>query len=174
MRNTVLTSLALLTLLFLFVISCENTNNKTETTSNTRVPDKNQDIKEKVQQINSEVEKLILAGNYNDLLPYYTDDVIISPDFHSSIKGKEAIRVAYEKNKKIGLKHHSFSGIPEDIWECEKFVYERGKFGMSLSSKDHPKPLAYYGSYFTIWQKEKDEILKIKYVIWNLDFNPCD
>ena len=78
------------------------------------------------------------------------------------------------KTKKIGLKYHSFSGTPEDIWECEKFVYERGKFGMSVSSKDHPKPLAYHGSYFTIWQKENDGSLKIKYVIWNLDFNPCD
>lgn len=174
MINKTITIATVFTVLFLFVISCENVNNKTETASNLKVPEKNLDFKKKIEEINSNIEKLVLAGNYNDILPYYTDDVIISPDFHSSIKGKEAIRVAYEKNKKIKLKHHSFSGTSEDIWECEKFIYERGKFGMSLSSKDHPKPLAYYGSYFTIWQKEDDESLKIKYVIWNLDFNPCD
>jgi ketosteroid isomerase-like protein len=174
MKNNVLTILALFTFLFLFVISCENVDNKTETTSNPKVPDKNQNIKEKVEKINSDIENIMLAGNYNDLLPYYTDDVIISPDFQSSLKGKEAIRAVYEKNKKIGLKHHSFSGTPEDIWECDNFIYERGKFGTSLNSNDHPKPLAYYSSYFTIWQKENDGSLKIKYVIWNLDFNPCD
>ena len=174
MKNNTLIISALFTFLFLFVISCENVDNRTETTSNSKVSDKTQNIKEKIKRINSDLERLVLAGNYNDLLPFYTEDIIIDPGFQPSIKGKEAIRVAYEKNKKIGLKHHSFSGTPEDIWECEKFVYERGKFGMSLSSKDHPKPLAYYGSYFTIWQKENDELLKIKYVIWNLDFNPCD
>ena len=168
------TKMVLITFIFLFAVSCKNNNNQTETTQNLKAPKKNQNIKEKVQQINYEIEKLILAGNYNDLLSYYTEDVIISPDFHASIKGKEPIKDAYEKNKKIELKHHSFSGTTEHIWECENFVYERGKFGMSLSSKDHPKPKAYHGSYFTIWQKEKDASLKIKYVIWNLDFNPCD
>lgn len=172
MKNRALTISALLT--FLFVISCENIDNKTEITSSSKVPDKTQDINEKIEKINSNIEKLMLAGNYNDILPFYAEDVIICPSFHPPLKGKEAIKEIYEKNKKMGLKHHSFNGTPEDIRECEKFVYERGKFGMSLSSKDHPKPLAYYGSYFTIWQKEDDESLKIKYVIWNLDFNPCE
>jgi hypothetical protein len=44
---------------------------------------------------------------------------------------------------------------------------------MSYSYKGHPKPDALYGSYFTVWQKENDGSLKIKYLIWNLGFDPC-
>jgi len=80
----------------------------------------------------------------------------------------------YEKNRKMEGQYHSFDGTAEDIWESGDKVYERGTFGVSLSYKDHPKPLAYYGSYFTIWQKASADSLKIKFVSWHLSFNPCD
>jgi ketosteroid isomerase-like protein len=161
-------------LLFLLLLSCGNVNDKQGMELNQGTTLENQDLKEKLEKINSEIGKLVLAGNYDALMPYYTDDAIISPGFGPSIKGKKAIREAYEKNKKEGLKYHSFSGTPEEIWECEKFVYDRGTFGLAVSAKDHPKPVAYYGSYFTIWQKEDNGSLKVKYLIWNLDFNPCE
>ena len=158
----------------MFLVFCENMNKKTEVVKNQKVSTENSGSKEKIEKISNELEKLILAGNYDDLLHYYTDDIVICPEFNSEIKGKDAIKTIYDKNKKEGIKHHSFSGTIEEIWECESFVYERGTFGMSVSSKDHPKPLAYYGSYFTIWKKGDEGSLKIKYTIWNLDFNPCD
>ena len=107
------------------------------------------------------------------MLPYYAEDIIVSPGLNPTAKGKTAIKESYEKNRKDGVKYHSFSGTTEEIWECGDRVYERGTFGMSFSYKDHPKPIGYYGSYFTIWQREEDGSLKIKYVIWNLGFNPC-
>ena len=161
-------------LLFLLLLSCENVNDKQGTELNQGTTVENQDLKEKLEKINSEIEELMLAGNYDALMPYYTDDVVISPGFEPSVKGKEAIREAYEKNEKRGIKYHSFSGAPEEIWESGKFVYDRGTFGLAVSAKDYPKPVAYYGSYFTIWQKEDNGSLKVKYLIWNLDFNPCE
>ena len=164
----------LIMILLTFLISCENVNNKEEVKVNTKSVEKNINLKEKLEKINRKLEKAVLEGDYDSILPYYTEDVIISPAFQPSVKGKEDIREIYKKNKKLGLKYHSFSGTLEDVWECDKFVYERGKFGMSVSYKDHPKPVAYYGTYFTIWQKESGDSLLIKYVIWNLDFNPCE
>jgi hypothetical protein len=58
------------------------------------------------------------------------------------------------------------------MWECGEMVYEIGTFGMSLVSKDSPKPIAYYGSYFHVWQKQSDGNYKLKYMMSNLDFNP--
>jgi len=131
-------------------------------------------LQEKIENINSILNKAMLSGDYETMLQYYADDIIVSPGLHPTVKGKAAIKQSYEENRKMKVKYHSFDGTIEEIWESDDKVYERGTFGTSLSYKDHPKPLAYYGSYFTIWQKEKDESLKIKYVIWNLGFNPCD
>jgi ketosteroid isomerase-like protein len=149
-------------------------NKKTNIVANQKVQTENEGIKEKVKKINKELEKLILEEKYDDIIQYYADDIVICPDFHSSIKGKDSVKMIYDENKKLKIKHHSFSGNIEDIWEDNNLVYERGTFGMSYSTKDHPKPLAYYGSYFTIWKKGDEGSLKIKYTIWNLDFNPCD
>ena len=153
-------------------LSCENTNHKSTADANTKANKHDSTLAGKIEKLNKSIEKSILAGDYESLLPYYTDDIIISFALSPPVKGKEAIKEIYKRNKKKGIKHHSFSSTPEDIWECSDKIYERGKFGTSLSSNDHPKPIAYYGSYFTIWQKDKDNSLKIKYLIWNLDFNP--
>ncbi|HAB51507.1 MAG: hypothetical protein A2315_12040 [Ignavibacteria bacterium RIFOXYB2_FULL_35_12] len=157
---------------FLF-ISCENQNTTKEVKQKEEVkPDIS--LREKVDSINNILDRAMLRGDYEAMLQYYTDDIIISPGLNPTVKGKAAVKESYEKNRKMEVQYHSFDGTAEDIWESGDKVYERGTFGVSLSYKDHPKPLAYYGSYFTIWQKASADSLKIKYVIWNLGFNPCD
>ena len=159
-------------LIFSF-ISCETQNTPKEIKDNVTV-DTSKTLRSMVEKINDVLDKAMLEGDYETLLKYYTEDIIVSPGMNPTVRGKEALKEAYEKNRKKELKFHSFSGTIEDLWDCGEKVYERGKFGMSMTYKDRPKPLAYYGSYFTIWQKMNDDSLKIKYVIWNLDFNPCE
>lgn len=154
------------------LFSCENIKEENQKNINNQQAEKNQSLKDKIKKINNEIEDLMLKGNYEAILPYYTNDIIISPAMQPSVVGIEAIKEIYRQDKQMGLKHHSFSGIIEDVWECSDKVYERGTFGLSLSTNDHPKPAAYHGSYFTIWQKENNDNLKIKYLIYNLDFNP--
>lgn len=162
-------------IVFLFVIllftSCENVKMEHKKNGNNNSSNDSLTLKANIEKLNAVFEKAMLAGDFESLLPYYTDDIIIVPDLKPPVIGKEAIREIYKKNKNLGLKYHSFSGTTEDVWECKDKIYERGKFGMSMSSNDHPKPVAYYGSYFNIWQKEKNSI-KLKYLIWNFDFNP--
>lgn len=156
---------------FLFV-SCENKDlNKLVEKKETTNPKTS--LKAELDSINNILNKAMLSGNFEAMLPYYAEDIIVSPGLNPTVKGKAAVKEGYEKNRKDGVKYHSFSGTTEEIWECEDRIYERGTFGMSFSYKDHPKPIGYYGSYFTIWQRDKDGSLKIKYVIWNLGFNPC-
>jgi ketosteroid isomerase-like protein len=155
----------------IFFASCEITERKDDQESNKQLQQEEVTLKDKIEKINKVIEKAMLSGNFDSILPYYTNDIIISP-FEKSVKGIEAIKEIYQENKKMGLKYHSFSGTIENLWECSDKIYERGTFGNSLSSNDHPKPVAYYGSYFTIWHKENDGSLKIEYLIFNLDFNP--
>ena len=131
-----------------------------------------QQVQKKLEEISQILNKATLEGDYETLLSCHTDDAIIKPDFSPAIKGKRALREQYEKNKREGGKIHSFSATTEDMWIRGDEIYERGTFGMAASSKGSPKPVAVYGSYFQIWLKQADGSYKIKYLIWNLDFDP--
>jgi ketosteroid isomerase-like protein len=128
----------------------------------------------KLDEISSLLDRAMIDGDYDTILKYNTDDVVIMPGFSPAIKGKTTLEKAYEKNKKDGLIYHSFSGTSEKRWACGNEIYEYGTFGMAISSKESKRPKAYYGSYFQIWQEIEDGSFKIKYTIWNLDFNPFD
>jgi ketosteroid isomerase-like protein len=134
--------------------------------------DRLQEITIEIKEINRILEKATMEGDYETLLKYYDQDIIVKPDFSEAVRGKGALREQYRKDKQKGVKIHSFSGVIEALWYCGDEVYERGTFGLSASSDDSPQPTAMYGSYFQIWTKQKDNSYKIKYVIWNLDYNP--
>jgi len=128
--------------------------------------------KQKLDEIGNLLDKAMIDGDYDLILEYYSDDVIIMPSFNPAIKGINGLKNAYEKNKRKGIKYHSFTGTVEKRWICGDQIFEIGTFGMALSSKETSQPKAYYGSYFQIWQEYEDGSFKIKYSIWNLDFNP--
>ena len=129
-------------------------------------------VLDEINQISTIMMNAALEGNNADIIDHYAEDIIIMPDFQPAIRGKESLLSAYKEEKRKGLKYHSFNGTPEKRWMVNNDVFERGTFGMSVSTKDDPKPKAYYGSYFQIWKKQPDGKYKISYNIWNLDFNP--
>jgi ketosteroid isomerase-like protein len=130
------------------------------------------EVRKFIESIEDDFSKAALKGDYETILSYFADDVIVVPIFQPPIKGKKAYREELNKLKKQGVKYQSISGIIADIWECGNMVYETGTFAMSLIRKESARPEAYYGSYFQIWQKQSDESYKLKYMISNLDFNP--
>ena len=80
MKNKNLSLIAISIFLLMIFSSCENMNKKPKVVANPKVSTEDGGIKEKIENINKELEKLVLAGNYFDILPYYTDDIIICPD----------------------------------------------------------------------------------------------
>jgi len=129
------------------------------------------EVKNKLEAINEARVQAALDGDYEALLKFLTDDVIIDPPFEPIIKGKKALRKRDEISRKIGLKYHSVSGTIEDMWIVGDKIYERGVWGMSITTNDLKQPIASYGSYFQIWRKQGDSYL-IEYVISNLDYDP--
>ena len=158
----------------ILLLACENQNHDNNSSAGIMKNKIDSTLQQKIEKLNRILDKAMLSGDYESLLPYYADDIIVSPALHPPVIGKEALKESYIKNKKEEIKYHSFSGTIEDLWECSNKLYERGKFGFSVSSKNHPKPVAYYGSYFTIWEMQSDESVKIKFVMWNLDFIPYE
>ncbi len=163
-----------LTFLFVFLLSCNNS--REESTINPQqqklIDSLDEDFKSTLQKINGVMDKAVLDGDYETLLKYYTDDVVVMPIFEPPIRGKNALREAYKKNKKAGVKYHAFNAMPEKIWSCGKEVFEYGKFGLAVSSRETEYPSAYYGSYFMFWEKQPNHSYLVKYVITNLDHKP--
>ena len=92
--------------------------------------------------------------------------------FYPVIKGKKELKRVFDKARQMGEKIHSMTGNSLDVWGCGDLIYERGTVGFSSSTNEAPHPMAHIGSFFTIWQKQDDGSYKVKYFIWNLDYNP--
>lgn len=137
-----------------------------------------QDIPKEIEnELNKTGEKMVQAtldGDYLALIDFYSDDAVIMPDFKPPIRGKKALKDQFREDEKLGVEYHSFTGTVEKRWRRGDEIYERGSFGMAVSSRDSRRPTAFYGSYFQIWQKQKDGSFKISFTIWNLDFNPFE
>jgi len=172
MRLTI--KILLLTFLIFPFISCNNP--KDESTANQQQEKKidiqDGDFKLALQEINRVLDKAVLDGDYETILKYYTDDVILMPIFEPAINGKDALREEYKKDKKTGVKYHAFNAKPEKMWACGNEVFEYGKFGLAVSSNETEYPYAFFGSYFAIWDKQSDNSYLIKYMISNLDHKP--
>jgi ketosteroid isomerase-like protein len=133
---------------------------------------KGEDIEEVRKTIESLNTKFINSFIENDLESYlslYTDDAIVMPPFQPTIRGKHELIKSWEKQRIEGMNCLSGSATILGIWTSENMVYERGSFGITLTTKHSSKPYSVYGSYFTIWQKQSDGTYKIKYDISNLD-----
>lgn len=132
------------------------------------------EIEKELNEIGDKMLEAALAGENVTIIDFYTDDVVVNPSFHSAIKGKKALLKLYQYDAKKGVKYHSFNATVEQRRLYGNEIFERGTFGLSVSSNESRKPQAYYGSYFQIWKKQSDGSYKIEYIIWNLDFNPFE
>ena len=169
-----ITNTLLLILLLYSIISCNNPRDESKVNpqQEKKAALQEGDFKSTLQGIRSVLDKAILDRDYETLLKYHTDDVILMPNFRTAIKGKKELREQYKQDKKSGIKFHAFNGKPEKIWASGDEVYEYGTYGLAVSSKDTEHPYAFYGSYFMIWEKQPDSTYLIKYLITNFDHKP--
>jgi len=148
-------------ILFLSVLFCYSQQNEPS-----------QQIINKLEKVQQTMINAAIDGDYNTAINMYTEDAIIMADFKPALRGKKAIMKQFNEDQKRGVKMHSINANVELRWQADSEIYERGTFGMAISSRTEKKPKAYYGSYFQIWEIQKDGTPKIKFNIWNLDFNP--
>ena len=127
-----------------------------------------------VEAVHDAMEKAAIAGDYETVLSYLTEDVVLCADTRQPQRGKAAVRAVYRENEKEEVKIHSISSTIEALWTCGDRIYLRGTFGQSGSSKKHPAPIAIHGSYFEICRRLPDGRHLVEYNIWNLGFNPFE
>jgi ketosteroid isomerase-like protein len=170
MRKLKIMTCSLLCCMVLSLISCDlakDNKQKKDETSNSGRPDTT------LQGINRQIETAVYNNDYDTILKFYADDAVIASDFKPMLKGKNAIRESILEQKKDGSRINSFHAKADKMWGCNNNIYEYGTYGLSITSNVTKHPYAFSGSYFMIWERQNDKSYLIKYMISNLDFNPC-
>jgi ketosteroid isomerase-like protein len=162
----------LLILNVLLMLSCKNPDLKSENVTEEKIPDSL--YVQEIEKINNDIYTLMMKGDYEPLLKYYTDDIIVIPALEPTIRGKNALREQYIKQEKEGVVFHSFNAKTEKIWSAGNKVYEYGTYGLSGSTKNHTDPVARRGNFFVIWEKQNNGSYLTSYVMINIDHYPRD
>jgi ketosteroid isomerase-like protein len=127
------------------------------------------DYKSKVQSLNKEMAKNMLAGNSEKNLSLYTEDAISMPANEPMADGLPAIRKSNEEMLKSGMKVTAFEPVTQKVMVNGNQITEIGTYTFSMTMPGMDKPIDDHGKYLTIWEKQKDGSLKIKIETWNSD-----
>jgi ketosteroid isomerase-like protein len=128
--------------------------------------------KQMISDINAELEKYMVSGNYTGALKHYTDDAVSLPSYQQMLKGKKDIEKRSMEDQKSGMKITAFDLETLDVFGSGDLVYEIGTYKITMEMPNMKEPVNDKGKYLTVYQKEDDGSLKIKAETWNTDINP--
>jgi ketosteroid isomerase-like protein len=130
------------------------------------------EYKTKIEALNKDMCKNMIAGNNEKNLALYTEDAISLPSYEALHDGIAAIRKASEDMAKSGWKATAFEITTLKVIPNGNLITEVGTYKMTGSMAGMDKPIDDHGKYLTIWEKQKDGALKIKIETWNSDVDP--
>ncbi|QQS36110.1 MAG: DUF4440 domain-containing protein [Ignavibacteriales bacterium] len=148
-------------LLFVFVVLC----------GSVLFAQSESEIRAKVDAMNKEFVKAMLADDMTTMLTFYTDDIISLPSYQGSVRGIEAVKKMGEEQQKMGWKTKSFNLNTTDIIIQGNLAIEIGNYDMDMSGPGVDS-WPDNGKYITVWEIQSDGSLKIKVEMWNTDNNP--
>lgn len=123
-------------------------------------------LKQQVEETTAAYWDTMLAGDYDKLPSFYTDDAVLMPHGNENM-GIEGMMAQQIQGKEMGIKVDSYTPTVLDVWGRGDMVYEVGSYEMATSMEGMPESKSDHGSYMSAWQKEADGSLKRKYFIWN-------
>ena len=132
------------------------------------------ELKKKIQAMNDEAAKMMVANDAAGMWANYSEDVISMPSYEPMLKGIEACKESYKKMTESGMKMTAFKSVVTDIIDAGDYVVDIGTYKISMSIPEMDVPWDDHGKYMTIWEKQDGGSLKIKVETWNTDVNPWE
>lgn len=137
--------------------------------TNDQQKDEIEKFKTQIEKLNNKFIKANVEEDLDSYLSVYTKDAIVMLPFHPMIEGHEGLIEGWYKKLNDGVKTISGKATTLEVWTSDNLVYERGSFAIHFKKRGVSHPYNVYGSYFSIWEKQNDGSLKMKYDISNLD-----
>ena len=133
------------------------------------------DLKNKLQMMNDEFARKMVAGDMESMWGYYSDDVISMPSYEPMLKGIEACKESAKKMEESGMKMTAFKMTVTDIIQSGNLVIDIGTYELTMTMPQMgDMPWDDNGKYMTIWEMQDDGSLKVKVETWNTDVNPWE
>jgi ketosteroid isomerase-like protein len=132
----------------------------------------NSELKEKIQMMNNDLAKAIVAGDTETIMAMYTDDAVSLPSYEPMIEGKDAIMKKNKEDMEMGFKVNDMTMQTMNVWSSGSLAYEIGNYTIDISIPGMPDSWPDNGKYITIWEEQSDGSWKIKAETWNTDNNP--
>jgi len=143
-------------------------------TANIAFSQSESEYKSKIEAMNKEMVKDMLAGNTAKILTNYTEDAISLPSYQPMAQGLAAIKKSSEEMAKSGVKFTSFTPTIVKVLVNGNHITEIGTYKISMTMPNMDAPMEDHGKYLTIWEKQKDGSLKVKVETWNSDVDPTN
>jgi ketosteroid isomerase-like protein len=124
-----------------------------------------------IEELNRDMVKHMLSGNFEGTLDMYADDAISLPSNEPMLEGISDIRKSVEAMSKSGVKIVSFEPTIKRIIPEGNLILEIGNYKIRLNVPGMDEPVEDQGKYLTVWEKQPDGTLKIKVETWNSDEN---
>ncbi len=126
-------------------------------TSCHRYADKDE-IKKEIFQTEKAFEKMTSERSIAEAFYYFADiNAVISRENDTLIKGKENIKIYYEKNNKNATVNWTPDYI--DVSDCGTLGYTYGKYIWKIKNEEGIIT-EYKGVFHTVWKKQKDNTWK--------------
>jgi ketosteroid isomerase-like protein len=130
------------------------------------------DMKAKINAMNKEIVDLMIAGDHQGMVKWYTDDIISMPSYQPMIRGIDAVKKAGEMQEQSGVKMTEFTLSTTDIIEAGSYYVEIGTYTINMQIPGMDMPWSDHGKYMNVWEAQDDGSYKIKADTWNTDTNP--
>ena len=118
-----------------------------------------EEIKKEIFQAEKAFEKMTSEKGIAEAFYYYADqDAVIKRENDTLIKGKENIKIYYDKRNH---KNTTVNWTPDyiDVSECGTLGYTYGKYVWKIKN-DEGVIIEYKGVFHTVWKKQKDNSWK--------------
>jgi len=133
------------------------------------------DLKNKLQMMNDEFARKMVAGDMESMWGYYSDDVISMPSYEPMLKGIEACKESAKKMEESGMKMTAFKMTVTDIIQSGNLVIDIGTYELTMTMPQMgDMPWDDNGKYITVWEIQDDGSMKVKVETWNTDVNPWE
>jgi len=130
------------------------------------------ELKAKFNAINKELAEMMIAGDHQGMIKWYTDDIISMPSYQPMIRGIDAVKKSGEMHEKSGVKTTAFTLTTSDVIEAGNYMVEIGTYTITMQIPGMDMPWSDEGKYMTVWEVQDDGSYKIKAETWNTDTNP--
>jgi uncharacterized protein (TIGR02246 family) len=122
------------------------------------------DVRQAIEQVNSQIEAAFKAGDAATIASHYTDTAKMLPPDATEVAGREAIQDFWQAWLDEGLKDLSLEA--SEVEASGDLAYEIGSFSLQVPAENDTMMPA-TGNYLVVWRRGADGNWRLQVDTWN-------